>query len=70
MAEIRVEPRRKPIWPWILVIVVIIAALAWWLYMRHTGTTLTTQGTLLPTAAHLSMAAHGLPESLACLFIA
>jgi hypothetical protein len=42
MAEIRVEVRRRPVWPWIVAVILIIAlALLWWFYMRPDGTTVT-----------------------------
>lgn len=35
MAELTVQPKRKPIWPWILVALLILAAIAYFVFNRN-----------------------------------
>jgi hypothetical protein len=35
MAELTVQPKRKPVWPWILVALLILAAIAYFVFNRN-----------------------------------
>ena len=64
MAEIRVEPRRRSLaWLWILIVLIVIAAVCWYLY-RHAYF-----GTRADGGTH-SSAAVAVARALAALWVA
>ena len=56
MVEINIEKKKKPVWPWILLLV-IVALLIWAIY-EFTSDRNTTETAVLPTSGMLFSAAH------------
>ncbi|HEY4651788.1 MAG TPA: hypothetical protein VIG72_10250, partial [Pontibacter sp.] len=42
MAEINIERKKKPVWPWVLLLLVIVALIAWALYQNSNNESETT----------------------------
>ena len=59
MAEIRIEQKRRSLaWLWVLLVLLVLAAVAWYLYYDR-GMRVSAQSS--PAAAHVVQAATGFP---------